>query len=141
MAMKCQNCEAENPEHVAYCGQCGESVREWPAEATPDRGLSSTSESTPKKVIEWTPLLIVIGAAYLISLSLSGVITVWGSDSFELEGDLSIILGFLASTALIVTMALVIYQKEDLGKKSLIIGMVFIICMLALRTSVYLRAL
>ena len=99
------------------------------------------TQSASKKEIEWTPLLIVIGAAYLISLSMyGGVLGVSRSDSFGLEGDLCIILSFLASTALIVTIALVIYQKEDLGKKSLIIGMVFIICMLALRTSVYLRA-
>ncbi|HIH00955.1 TPA: hypothetical protein HA259_02565 [Thermoplasmata archaeon] len=91
-----------------------------------------------KSEIEWTPLLIVIGAAYLISLSLYGAINV-PRDTFELESDLSVILGFLIITALIVTIASVIYKKEDLGKMSLIIGMVLIICMFALRASVYLR--
>ena len=92
-----------------------------------------------KSEIEWTPLLIVIGAAYLISLSLGTIVT-WRTDSFELETDLSFVLSFLASTALIATIAFVIYKREDWGKMSLIIGMVLIICMLALRTSVYLRA-
>ena len=137
--MKCEKCGAENPEHVAYCGKCGERVGEWPTEATPNRGQSIIPESPPKGMIEWTPLLIVLGAAYLLALSLGGVVTVWSGDSFKLERDLSIILSFMASAALMATIALVIYEREDLGKKSLIIGMVFIICMLALRTSVYLR--
>ena len=137
--MKCPKCGSDNPEHVAYCGECGESVREWPTGVKPNRGLSIIPESTSKKEIEWTPLMIVIGAAYLISLSMYGVDSLWGGDSFGLESDLSIILSFLASTAFIVTIASVIYEREDLGKKSLIIGMILIICMLALRASVYLR--
>ena len=96
-----------------------------------------------KSEIEWTPLLIVIGAAFLISLAAYGEISIWSPyspDSFELERNLSVVLGFLASTVLIAAIALVICQKEDQGKKSLITGMVLIVCMLALKASVYLRS-
>ena len=96
-----------------------------------------------KSEIEGTPLLIVISAALLISLAAYGEISFWSPYSpysFELERNLSVIVGFLASTALIAAMALVIYQKESQGKKSLIIGMVLVICMLALKASVYLRS-
>ena len=135
--MKCPKCGAENAEHVAYCGRCGESIREWPAETTLENDINGIPEPAAKKEIEWTPLLIVIGAAYLISMSvylLSGQ-----SNTYELEFDLSVILSFLISTSFIVTIALVICQKEDLAKKSLIAGMVFLICGLALRTWVLLR--
>ena len=135
--MKCPKCGAENPEHVTYCGHCGESVREWPKEVALENEQEHTPRSSAKKEIEWTPLLIVIGAAYLTSMSMY-LLSV-PSSIFELEFDLSIILSFLVSTSLIVTIALVIYRKEDLAKKSLIIGMGLLICGLALRTSVYLR--
>lgn len=96
-----------------------------------------------RREIEWTPLITVIGAVFLISLAAYGEISVWSPyspDSFGLERDLSVILGFLASTALIATIALVVYQKESQGKKFLIIGMALIVCMLALKASVYLRS-
>jgi hypothetical protein len=50
MAVKCPNCRYENPEHVFYCGRCGESLREPPAalqgnrEET-DSTLASSGES------------------------------------------------------------------------------------------------
>ena len=137
--MKCEKCGYENPEHVVYCGKCGGSISERSTETTPNRSSVNAPESAIRKGIEWTPLLIVIGAAYLVSLSVSGIIGIWSNDSFELERDLSFVLSFLASASLIVAIAFTIYKKEDLGKKSLVIGAVLIICMLALRASVYLR--
>ena len=88
--------------------------------------------------INWTPLLMVISSAYLISLATYSVIMYSGS--FELESKLGFVFSFLASTAFLATIALVIFRREDMGKKSLVVGMLLLLCMIALRTSVYLRA-
>lgn len=138
MAVKCQKCGEENPENAIVCSRCGFGFRNRSTEGTSGIDRSDISRSVTRKEIEWTPLLIVIGAAYLISLSMYGTLSLYGSE-FDLEADLILVLSFLGSTALIATIALVIYRKEDLAKKSLIIGMVLLICMLALRASVYLR--
>ena len=42
MAFKCTNCGHENPEHIVYCGQCGESLREPLASAESDGGDMNT---------------------------------------------------------------------------------------------------
>jgi len=87
--------------------------------------------------INWTPLLIVISSAYLISLATYAVV---GYAHSDLELDLAVVLSFLASAALMATIALVIFGREDVAKRWLIVGMVLLLCMLALRVWIYLRA-
>jgi hypothetical protein len=82
---------------------------------------------------------MVISSAYLISLATYAVISPFGGGSFELEAKLGYVLSFLASTAFLATIALVIFRREDMGKKLLVVGMVLLLCMIALRASVYLR--
>jgi len=106
-------------------------------------GISSGSaeEQNRSREVNWMPLLIVIGAAYLISMSLYTVtLGLYGND-YKLESQLSLILSFIGSTALIATIASVIYSREDMAKKLLLLGMLLLIIQIALRTSVYLRAL
>ncbi|UCE91332.1 MAG: zinc ribbon domain-containing protein [Methanobacteriota archaeon] len=44
--MKCQKCGHENPEYIAYCGECGELLRaSMPASQTHEEGIGSIPDS------------------------------------------------------------------------------------------------
>jgi hypothetical protein len=88
--------------------------------------------------VDWMPLLIVIGAVFLFSAGTYYVGYGWGSD-YEIEYKINLVLGFLADTVFIVTIALVVYSKVNQAKKWLIVGFFIVILLLAIRTEVYLR--
>jgi cell division protein FtsW (lipid II flippase) len=142
--MKCEYCGTDNPEQVAYCCMCGRSVKERSTDLMPNMASRSTLASTPQKAIDWTPLLIVMGAVYLISSSivLSTMTNTgyWAYD-FKLEFQINTVLFFVAGTILITAIALVIYSRIDLAKTMLVWGMICVVLMLAIRTEVYLRAM
>ena len=81
--------------------------------------------------------MIVIASVYLISVAQYGVLGYGGA--YSLEEKAYIVLGFLASTFFVVTIAFVLYRREDLGKVFLIIGMALIILMLAIKAWIYIR--
>ena len=102
---------------------------------------NADEQGRPGRNIDWMPLLIVIGAVYLISVTIGyGTLSYDGFYiDYNLEFQINLILVFLASTILIATIALVVYSRVDLAKKMLIVGMVILILILAIRTEVYLR--
>ena len=102
--------------------------------------LGIVEEQHPKREVNWMPLLIVIVAAYLISVSLWAFPATSWNYGYKLEFQLGIVLSFLAGAVLVATIALVIFSREGLAKKSLIVGMIILICLLAIKTEVYLRA-
>ena len=83
-------------------------------------------------------MLIVIASAYLIGVAQYGVFGYGGASS--LEEKAFIVLGFLASAFFVVTIAFVVFRREDLGKVFLVIGMAFLILMLAIKVWIYIRA-
>jgi len=93
-------------------------------------------KQSPWRDVNWTPLLIVIASAYLVGLARYGIV-VYSYGSYSLETKVSVILSFLASTAFIATIALVIYRREDLSKLSLITGMVILVLLLAVGVTTY----
>lgn len=105
--------------------------------------IASTSEERPGRIINWMPLLIVIGAVSLASLSITlQLVSPYGGGSdYGLDFKIALILGFLSFTAFTVTIALVVYSREDQAKRCLVLGIVLIILLIAIRTEVYLRAL
>jgi hypothetical protein len=159
IAMKCPNCGAENPDNGFYCGSCAAQLREnrpLMGEAN-DRGRMAMGrkvffgssqrmqmdnqdgtlpKQSPWRDVNWTPLLIVIASAYLVGLARYGIV-VYSYGSYSLETKVSVILSFLASTAFIATIALVIYRREDLSRLSLITGMVILVLLLAVGVTTY----
>ena len=105
--------------------------------------LIGTNEERPGRVINWMPLLMVIGAVSLASLSITFQLPApyYGSGDYGLDIKIMLILGFLSFTAFSVTIALVVYSQEDLAKKCLVVGIVMIILLIAIRTEVHLRTL
>jgi len=77
--MKCPKCGAENAEHVAYCGKCGESVRDWPAEAKPSNAMPRfpMHGKSRRGVLTRLPF-IVLSAFLLIRL------IVYGGDAIDI---------------------------------------------------------
>jgi hypothetical protein len=105
--------------------------------------LTSTKEERPGRVINWMPLLIVIAAVSLASLSVTlQLLSYYGGagSEFELDFKIMLILGFLSFTASAVTVALVVYSQESLAKIFLVVGIVLTILLIAMRTEVYFRA-
>jgi len=158
--MKCPNCGSENPENASYCGACATQLREVlmpmaygnePRRAAMGRkGYGGSNQGmetdnpdnapfrrSPWRDINWIPLMIVIASVYLISVAQYGVLGYGGA--YSLEEKAYIVLGFLASTFFVVTIAFVLYRREDLGKVFLIIGMALIILMLAIKAWIYIR--
>lgn len=143
MAMKCEYCGTDNPDQAAYCFKCGRSIKERSTDLMPYMVSRSTLASTSQKAIDWTPLLIVIGAVYLISSSIvlsTMTNTGYWVHEFELEFQINTVLFFVAGTILITSIALVIYSRIDLAKTMLVWGMVCVVLMLAIKTEFYLRA-
>jgi hypothetical protein len=93
----------------------------------------------PGRDFDWMPLLIVIGAVFLFSAGTYYVGLGWGSD-YEIDYKINLILGFLADTVFVVTIALVVYSRVDQAKKLLVVGILIVVLLLAIRTEVYLRA-
>lgn len=93
--------------------------------------------------IDWMPLLIVIGAVYLLSSAIVyGTLSIGGyyGGDYELEFQINLILGFVASTLFIVAIGSVVYSRIELAKKLLVVGMLIVVIIFAIRTEVYLRA-
>jgi hypothetical protein len=103
--------------------------------------FGSTGEQVPGRGIDWVPLVIVIGAVYLISTSLvyASVGYYGGNDDFRIEYTIMLILSFLAATGFIATVACVVLRRVDQAKRLLIIGMLLVIILLAIRTEIGLR--
>ena len=71
--MECPKCGAENAEHVAYCGKCGESVRDWPAEAKPSNAKPRFQmHGGPRRSVLTRFAFIVFFAFLLIRLIVYG---------------------------------------------------------------------
>jgi len=161
VAMKCPNCGSENPDNAFYCGACATQMREVQtpmaygndprkvamarrAYAGPNQGMDTEDHdnaqlrNSARRDINWIPLLIVIASAYLIGVAQYGVFGYGGASS--LEEKAFIVLGFLASAFFVVTIAFVVFRREDLGKVFLVIGMAFLILMLAIKVWIYIRA-
>lgn len=102
----------------------------------------NTYEQRQERNIDWIPLLIVIGAVYLISTALVYGMTGYGGyypEDYKLELQIGIVLSFAASTLLIIAVAAVLYSRIEQAKKMLVVGMLVVIVMLAIRTEAYLR--
>jgi len=159
--MKCPNCGSENPENASYCGACATQMREVPtfmaygndprkvamarrAYAGPNQGMDTENPDnaslrrSPWSDINWIPLMIVIASMYLVSVASYGTLSLYYGVASSLADKAYIVLSFLASAIFIVTIVLVVYRRVDLGKIFLVIGMAFLILMLAIRASVYL---
>jgi cell division protein FtsW (lipid II flippase) len=108
-----------------------------------DVPFGRTGEQQPWRSIDWVPLIIVIGAVYLISSALvySSVGYYGGSGDFRIEYTIMLILSFLAATVFIATIASVASRRVDQAKRLLITGMLLVIVILATRTAVGLRAI
>jgi hypothetical protein len=105
--------------------------------------LGKSEVQAPGRNIDWMPLLIVIGAVYLISSAIVYGSVSYGSyygGDYELEFQINLVLGFVASTIFIVAIASVVYSRIEQAKKLLIVGMLIVILNFAVRTEVYLRA-
>jgi cell division protein FtsW (lipid II flippase) len=103
--------------------------------------LGRTDDNRPGRTTDWIPLLIVLGAVYMLTASMVYGFSMWGSDDYRLESQISVVLQFVAATIFIVTIALVVYSREHEAKKWLIVGMTIVVLLLAIRTELYLRAL
>lgn len=158
VAMKCPNCGSENPDNAFYCGACATQMREVPtpmaygndprkvamarrAYAGPNQGMETENpdnaqlRNSARRDINWIPLIMVIASAYLISVAQYGIIGYGGA--FSLEEKALLVLSFLASAFFVVTVASVVYRREDLGKVFLVIGMAFLILALATKVWIY----
>ena len=106
--------------------------------------LGMSEDQRPERNIDWIPLLIVIGAVYLITSAIAyGMVSYggyYGSGDYRIEFQINIVLGFLASTSFIIAIASVIYSRIEQAKKLLVVGMLLVIVMFAIRTEVYLRS-
>ena len=105
--------------------------------------LTSTNEERSGRAINWMPILIVIAAVSLASLSISSLFISYygGGGDYELDWKIGVILSFLSFTAFMVTIILVVYSREDPARMCLVVGIVFMIFLVAIRTEVHLRAL
>ncbi len=103
---------------------------------------AGANEERPGRAINWTPLLIVIGAVSLASLSITLQLLSYygGGGDYDLDFKIMLIIGFLSFAAFALALAFVVYSKEDLAKISLVVGIALIILLAAMRTEVYLRA-
>ena len=161
MAMKCPNCGVENPDNASYCGSCATQLREISmpmsygndprkvamarrAYAGTNQGMEAENldnaplRQSPWRDINWIPLMIVIASMYLVSVASYGTVSLYYGVASSLAEKAYVVLSFLAGTIFILTIALVVYRRVDLGKISLIIGMAFLILMFAIRASVFL---
>ncbi|MCJ2533585.1 MAG: zinc ribbon domain-containing protein, partial [Candidatus Thermoplasmatota archaeon] len=72
MAMKCPECESENPEGKKYCGECGGELPQ--PEHAPEEGPIADASTKPKveaKRRKWLiPILAIAVAAILIGAAL-----------------------------------------------------------------------
>jgi hypothetical protein len=105
--------------------------------------LAGTNEERPGRVINWMPLVIVIAAVSLASLSVTLQVLSYyggGAGDIELRFKIMLILGFLSFTASAVTVALVVYSQESLARIFLVVGIVLTILLFAMRTELYFRA-
>jgi len=82
-------------------------------------------------------LLIVIASVYLAGLARYGIVNYSFNGAFSWQTKASVVLGFLASSAFIVAVALVLYRREDLSRLSLVAGMGMLILLLAIGVSSY----
>jgi ABC-type transport system involved in multi-copper enzyme maturation permease subunit len=108
-----------------------------------DVPFGSTGEQQPGRSIDWMPLMIVIGAVYLITTALVYASAGYygGTDDYRIEYSIMLILSFLAATVFIATIACVVFRRVDQAKRLLITGMLIVIVILVTRTEVGLRSL
>lgn len=157
--MKCPNRGAENPYNANYCGKCEVQLRESRSsigeandkKRTAMRGKSFSNANEgpqddpddslpwqfPWRAVNWTPLLMVIASVYLASLGRYGFVVYPSGYGFSWQTKVSVVLSFLATIAFLATVALVVYRREDLGKQSLVAGLVLLVLLFIFQATTY----
>ena len=105
---------------------------------------SGMEETRPARAIDWMPLLIVIAAVSLATLSSTALLVSYypyaGGD-YSLDIEIGYVVTFLSFTAFAVTIALVVFSQLKAAKILLVVGIALMVVLLAIRTEIFLRAM